>query len=107
MRSRVKIPLKFTYIAKLLVLAIPVPVCSYNGVVENDHLRWLFTTNRKLPMVPLVKLRTHGILAVSVIRWTFKICKSRIQQIEIFRKLYNMSTVLTMIVHKSNINKAT
>ena len=68
MRSRVKIPLKFTYIAKLLVLAIPVSVFSYNGVVENDDLRWLFTTNRKLPMVPLVKLRTHGILAFSVIR---------------------------------------
>ena len=50
MRSRVKIPLKFTYIAKLLVLAIPVSVCSYNGVVETDDLRWLFTTNRQLPM---------------------------------------------------------
>ena len=50
MRSRVKIPLKFTDIAKLLVLAIPVSVCSYNGVVENGDLRWLFTTNRKLPM---------------------------------------------------------
>ena len=61
----------------------------------------------KLPMVLLIKLRTHGILAVSVIRWIFKICKRRIQQIELFGKLYNMSTVLTMIVHKSNIDKAT
>ena len=50
MRSRVNIPLKFTYVAKLLVLAIPVSVCSYNGVVENDDLLSLFTTNRKLPM---------------------------------------------------------
>ena len=46
MRSLVKFPLKFTYIAKLLVLA----VCSYNGVVGNDDLLSLFTTNRKLPM---------------------------------------------------------
>ena len=134
MRSRVKIPLKFTYIAKLLVLATPVSICSYNGVVENDDLLSLFTTNRKLPMatdirsefsdcqwyqwqpivpmvklpmVPLVKLRTHGILAISVIQWTIKNCKSHIQQIEIFYKLYNVSTVLTMIVHKSNIDKAT
>ena len=121
MRSRVRIPLKFTYIVKLLILATPVSVCSYNGVVENDDLLSLFTANRKLPMttdirsefsdcqwyqfgnqwqpmVPLVKLRTHGILAVSVIRWTSKICKSRIQQIEIFRKLYNVSTVLTMFI---------
>ena len=64
-------------------------ICFYNGVVENDDLFSLFTTNRKLPMatdirsefsdcqwyqwqpmvpmvklpmVPLVKLRTHGIL---------------------------------------------
>ena len=47
---RVKIPLKFTYIAKLLVLATPVSICSYNGVVENDDLLSLFTANRKLPM---------------------------------------------------------
>ena len=49
MRSRVKIPLKFTYIAKLLVLATLVSICSYNGVVENDDLLSLFTTNRKIP----------------------------------------------------------
>ena len=119
MRSRVKIPLKFTFIAKLLVLATPVSVCIYNGVVENDDLLSLFTINRKLPMatdirsefsdcqwyqfgnqwqpmVQLVKLRTREILAVSVIRWTSKICKSRIQQIEIFCKLYNISTDLTV-----------
>ena len=33
-----------------LVLATPMSVCSYNGVVENDDLLSLFTTNRKLPM---------------------------------------------------------
>ena len=135
MRSRVKIPFKFTYIAKLLVLAIPVSVImellkpmTYVGCLPpTESYQWQLIFVRsfqtangtngnqwqpmvpmiKLPMVPLVKLRTHGILAVSVIRWTSKICKSRIQQIEIFRKLYNISTVLTMIVHKSNINKAT
>ena len=48
--SRVKIPLKITYIAKLLVLATPVSICSYNGVVENDDLLSLFITSRKLPM---------------------------------------------------------
>ena len=63
------------------VLANPVSICSYNGAVENDDLLSLFTTNRKLPMatairsefsdngnqwqptvpmVPLVKLWTHG-----------------------------------------------
>ena len=41
---------QFTYIAKLLVLATPVSVCSYNGVVENDDLLSLFTANRKLSM---------------------------------------------------------
>ena len=137
MGSRVNISLKFTYIAKLLVLATPVSICSYNGAVENDDyfrclppiesyqwqlifVRSFQTANGtngnqwqpmvpmvKLPMIPLVKLQTHGILAVSVIRWTFKIGKSRIQQIEIFHKLYNISTVLTVIVHKSNIDKAT
>ena len=50
MGSQVKIPLKFTYIAMLLVLATPVSICSYNGVVENDDLLSLFTTNTKLPM---------------------------------------------------------
>ena len=50
MGSRVKIPLRFTYIAKLMVLATPVSICSYNGVVENDDLLSLFTTKRKLPM---------------------------------------------------------
>ena len=37
----------------------------------------------------------------------FQNFKSRIQQIELFGKLCNMSTVLTMIVHKSNIHKTT
>ena len=50
MRSRVKIPLKSTYITKLLVLTTPASICSYNGVAENDDLLSLFTTNRKLPM---------------------------------------------------------
>ena len=76
MRSRVKIPLKFTYIAKLLVLAIPVSVCSYNGVVETDDLRYRTTEsyqwqlifvrsfqtangtngNQWQPMTPMIKL---------------------------------------------------
>ena len=50
MGSRVKIPLKFTCIAKLMVLATTVSVWSYNGVVEKDDVLSLFTTNRKLPM---------------------------------------------------------
>ena len=48
--SRVKSPLKFTYIAKLLVLATPVSMFSSNGVVENDDILSLLTTNRMLPM---------------------------------------------------------
>ena len=33
-----------------MVLATPVSICSYNGVVEKDDLLSLFTTNRKLPV---------------------------------------------------------